>query len=66
MAKALEGTYDGAVHITTDYEVSGYYLKKNVQSIFLVTRADLRLSFHLDSDHPGEGAHSSRHFRQLS
>lgn len=23
VAKALEGLYDGAVHITTDYEVSG-------------------------------------------
>lgn len=50
VAKALEGMYDGAIHVTTDYEVGGlsYHfnsIQKNTQPAFSLTLAQIVLSF---------------------
>lgn len=40
VANALEGTYDGAIHITTDYEVHGFKAAISKEIMTLVTSND--------------------------
>lgn len=71
MTKALEGMYDGAVHITTDYEVgrqscdyTAVVLKENTTR--LQFKADMKFSPPSDINHPSESRHRSGHVEQLS
>lgn len=67
VAKALEGLYDGAIHITTDYEVE---LLFNIGLFYIesVWWCDFYFIFSLPSDinHPSESCHCSGYIKQLS
>lgn len=69
VANALEGTYDGAVHITTDYEVSRCVspplLHLSATPPQLTRLLLIGISFLLDINHPGESAYRGGHINQL-
>lgn len=65
VAKALEGMYDGAIHITTDYEVGQHCGGCRKQIRTCIASHSLRESF-LDINNPSESAHRSGDFKQLS
>lgn len=69
VAKALEGMYDGAIHITTDYEVGRhsdllFFQNKMHKQHSLDYNGDCCLPS--DINHPGESSHCCRDFKQLS
>lgn len=68
VAKALEGLYDGAIHITTDYEVDLMFFIGLFFCFALTNKSIMVMWFLFPSDinHPSESCHCSGHIKQLS